>query len=101
MATKSWTAGPKELLDHATSHLQSKTPFDCRIAMISIDNAVELAARTYLGLPKRVRGTEGPSRRDLEAASGFPDLLDLLEKQLPSIAGRRLTSVYGLLPVVE
>ena len=48
--------------------------------MISVDNAVELAIRTYLGLPKRVRGKDGPSRRELEAAIGFPDLLDLLEK---------------------
>jgi hypothetical protein len=48
--------------------------------MISVDNAVELAIRTSLGLPKRVRGAHGPSRRDLEAAVGFPDLLDLLEK---------------------
>jgi len=47
--------------------------------MISIDNAVELAIRTYLGLPKRVRGTDGPPRRALEQAIGFPDLLDLLE----------------------
>jgi len=48
--------------------------------MISIDNSVELAIRTYLGLPKRVRGTDGPPRRELEPAVGFPDLLDLLEK---------------------
>lgn len=80
MSDKPWTSGPKELLDHARSHLASRTAFDSRIAMISVDNAVELAIRTYLGLPKRVRGTDGPSRRELEAAVGFPDLLDLLEK---------------------
>jgi hypothetical protein len=80
MASKPWTSGPRELLDHAASHLQSKRPFDCRIAMISIDNAVELAIRTYLGLPSRVRGSDGPSRRDLEAAIAFPDLLDLIEE---------------------
>jgi hypothetical protein len=57
--------------------------------MISVDNAVELAIRTYLGLPKRVRGADGPSRRDLEAAAGFPDLLDLLEKY----GGDKLTGV--------
>ncbi len=43
MTAKPWTSGPKELLDHARSHLGSRTAFDCRIAMISIDNAVELA----------------------------------------------------------
>ena len=49
--------------------------------MISVDNAVELGIRTYLGLPKRVRGSEGPSRRQLEEKGrSFPDLLDLIEE---------------------
>ncbi|HEY6763979.1 MAG TPA: hypothetical protein VI386_04345, partial [Candidatus Sulfotelmatobacter sp.] len=47
--------------------------------MISVDNAVELAVKTYLGLPERARGTKGPGRRELEAASeSFPALLDVL-----------------------
>lgn len=78
---KPWTAGPKELLDHAFEHLAKGNPFDFRIAMISIDNAVELAIKTYLGLPKRIRGSEGPSLKRLqEAGSNFPGLLDLLEE---------------------
>ena len=49
--------------------------------MISIDNAVELTIKTYLGLPERARGSKGPGRKELEAASeSFPGLLDLLEK---------------------
>ncbi len=49
--------------------------------MISIDNAVELTVRTYLGLPKRIRGFEGPPLRRLqEEGSRFPALLDLLEE---------------------
>lgn len=60
-------------------HLQSNSAFDYRIAFISIDNAVEVMIRTFLGLPKRARGREGPSRKAFEAAFGFPDLLDLLE----------------------
>ena len=49
--------------------------------MISIDNAVELAIKTYLGLPKRIRGTEGPPIKRLQEASlSFPTLLDLLEE---------------------
>jgi len=78
--TKPWISGPKELLDHAAEHIKAGGSFDFRIAMISIDNAVELAIRTFLGLPSRIRGSEGPSRKELEGASGFPDLLDLLEK---------------------
>jgi hypothetical protein len=79
--TKPWIAGPEELLDHALEHLTEGNPFDFRIAMISIDNAVELAIKTFLGLPKRIRGTEGPTYKALqEASSSFPALLDLLEK---------------------
>ena len=68
MPSRPWTSGPQELIDHAMEHLKGSSPFDCRIAMISIDNAVELTIRTFLGLPKRVRGTEGPARRELEEA---------------------------------
>jgi hypothetical protein len=58
--------------------------------MISIDNGVELAVKTYLGLPDRARGTKGPGRRELEAASeSFPALLDLLDQY----AADKLTGV--------
>ncbi len=75
-----WTDGPRELIQHAVDHLGQGGDFDRRIAMISIDNAVELMIKTYLGLPKRARKTQGPSRRELETASeSFPSLLDLLQ----------------------
>jgi hypothetical protein len=49
--------------------------------MVSIDNAVELSVKTYLGLPKRARTGSGPGRKELEDASeSFPSLLDLLQK---------------------
>lgn len=81
MTSKPWISGPKELIDHAIGHLRQGGAFDHRIAMISIDNAVELAIKTYLGLPKRVRGSDGPSRQQLQAATNsFPNLLDLLEE---------------------
>jgi hypothetical protein len=73
MTQRPWTSGPRELLDHAIGHLHNRGPFDYRIAMISIDNAVELAIKTYLGLPKRVRGLDGPSRQRLQdAGTSFP-----------------------------
>lgn len=78
---KIWASGPKELIDHAYEHLDKGRPFDFRIALISIDNAIELMIKTYLGLPKRIRGSEGPSSKVLqEASSSFPGLLGLLEK---------------------
>jgi len=90
MLLKPWTSGPQELITHAIEHLENGSPFDCRIAMISVDNAVELTIKSFLGLPRRVRGTDGPGRRELEVASSrFPDLLDLLEKH----GSDRLSSV--------
>ncbi len=77
---KPWTSGPRELLEHALDHFKSGSAFDYRIAFISIDNSVELMIKTYLGLPKRIRQSDGPSRRKLsEASNSFPELLDLLE----------------------
>jgi hypothetical protein len=78
---KPWTDGPRELLQHAVDHLAEDGDFDRRIAMISIDNAVELMVKTHLGLPRRARGDDGPSRKELqEASESFPALLDLLDK---------------------
>lgn len=76
-----WTDGPRELFQHTVDHLSQGGDFDRRIAMVSIDNAVELSVKTYLGLPKRARTGSGPGRKKLEEASeSFPLLLDLLQK---------------------
>ena len=69
---KPWVSGPRELLEHADTHLRGDSAFDYRIAFISIDNAVEVMVRTFLGLPRRARGREGPSRKAFEAASDSP-----------------------------
>lgn len=76
-----WTDGPRELLQHAVDHLGEGGDFDRRIAMVSADNAVELAVKTYLGLPKRACVGSRPGRKQLqEASESFPALLDLLEQ---------------------
>jgi len=81
---KPWISGPKELIKHAIAHLHGKSSdFDLRIAFISIDNGVEVMIKTYLGLPRRVKDIPSPTRRELESAFGFPDILDLLEKFAP------------------
>jgi len=79
--TKPWIEGPLELLKHGLEHLQLGSDFDARIAMISIDNAVELMIKTYLGLPPRVTGITGLSRRRYEEISqSFSPLLDGFEE---------------------
>ncbi|WP_282755877.1 hypothetical protein [Desulfuromonas thiophila] len=85
-----WSEGSKELLQHATEHLSQGGDFDRRIAMISTDNAVELMIKTFLSLPKRIRGSAGPSRKEIEESNNsFPSLLDLFEKH----GGDRLDGV--------
>ena len=80
MTSRPWLSGPRELIVHAVAHMRLGGPFDYRIAMISIDNAVELGIKTYLSLPRRVRGRDGPTRAEIgSAGTSFPALLDLLE----------------------
>ncbi|HWY99050.1 MAG TPA: hypothetical protein VNY36_08200 [Bacteroidia bacterium] len=78
---KPWVSGPKELLMHGINHLAVDTDFDSRMAMICIDNAVELAIKTYLGLPKRINKLDGLSRTMVDnMSSNFPALLDGFEE---------------------
>lgn len=84
-----WVSGPRELLDHGLEHLGKESDFDRRMALICIDNAVELIIKTYLALPKRINSSR-PSRRALdEAFQSFPSMLDLLE----DVAGSRLGGI--------
>lgn len=76
-----WTDGPRELIQHAVDHLAEGSDFDRRIAMVSVDNAVELTVKTWLGLPHRTKENKGPGRRELEdAGESFPALMDLLQE---------------------
>lgn len=47
---KPWAYGPFELLVHAELHMRDGEDFDRRIALISFDNAIEVAISTYLSL---------------------------------------------------
>jgi hypothetical protein len=90
MPTKPWIEGPLELLKHGLGHLELGSDFDARIAMISIDNAVELMIKTYLGLPLRVTGVTGLSRRKYEEISqSFSSLLDGFE----SYASKKIVGI--------
>jgi hypothetical protein len=48
--------------------------------MISIDNAVELMIKTFLGLPSRVTGIKLGREKFREISESFPKLLDALEE---------------------
>jgi hypothetical protein len=60
-----WASGPGEILRHGLELLSKDSDTNRRLAMISIDNSVELMIKTYLGLPNRVtvlkfRGESSP-----------------------------------------
>jgi hypothetical protein len=83
MADKSqtpWASGSGEILKHALDLLKGDSDTKRRLAMISVDNAVELMMKTYLGLPKRVTGLTITRKEFQEFSESFPKLLDALEK---------------------
>lgn len=81
MTTKSpWASGPGELLRHGLDLLKEDSDTNRRLAMISIDNSVELMIKTYLGLPRRITGLQISRNEYQEFAETFPKLLDALEK---------------------
>lgn len=75
-----WASGPAEILKHGLELLKKDSDTNRRLAMISIDNAVELTIKTYLGLPQRVIGLKISRSEYQEFAEIFPKLLDALEK---------------------
>jgi hypothetical protein len=79
-ANAPWTSGPGEILRHGLGLLKQDSDTNRRLAMIAIDNAVELAIKTYLGLPRRVTGLQITRREYAEIAESFPALLDALER---------------------
>jgi len=75
-----WASGPQELLLHGLSLLKIDSDSNRRIAMICIDNSVELMIKTYLGLPKRLSGINISRKEYSEISESFSSLLDALEK---------------------
>ncbi|HVX10274.1 MAG TPA: hypothetical protein VHC22_03680 [Pirellulales bacterium] len=63
---KPWTRGPFELLVHAELHRLDGDDFDRRMAMISFDNAIEVAITTYLNLNPIQRNKRQYPKADVE-----------------------------------
>jgi len=75
-----WASGPGEILRHGLELLGKDSDTNRRLAMICIDNAVELMMKTYLGLPKRITGLQIKRKQYQEFSETFTKLLDALEK---------------------
>jgi hypothetical protein len=80
MTSQPWAAGPREILEHGISLLRKDSDRNRRLAILSVDNAVELTIKTYLGLPKRISGITVPRKEFVEFSESFPKLLDALEQ---------------------
>ena len=80
-ASQPWASGPAEILEHGLELLAIKdSDKNRRLAIISIDNAVELMIKTYLSLPSRITGLRITRRDYAEFSESFPRLLDALEQ---------------------
>jgi len=76
----SWASGPGEILRHGLHLLRKDNDVNRRLAKISIDNAVELMVKTYLGLPERITGLAISRKEFQEISESFPAMLDALEQ---------------------
>ena len=63
---KPWAVGPFEMLYHAETHFLKGEDFDRRIALISFDNAIEVAITTYLALHPIQRKNATYKKEDVE-----------------------------------
>src|SRR5687767_7062459 len=80
MSQQPWASGPSEILQHRLSLLAKDSDTNRRLAMLSIDNAVELTIKTFLSLPRRITGINLSRKEFQEISESFPQLLDALEK---------------------
>ncbi|MEK7466236.1 MAG: hypothetical protein AAB074_02375 [Planctomycetota bacterium] len=93
-----WANGPFELLVHAEGHLRVGDDFDRRIALISFDNAIEVAVATYLTLNPIQRGKRSYPQVDAEKwLNNYHTKLDFLEAEL---ASRSLTWVVAKAEII-
>lgn len=72
-------SGPGELLRHGIKLLQKDSDTNRRIAMICVDNSVELMIKTFLGLPQRLNGIKVTRKEYSDISESFPKLLDAIE----------------------
>jgi len=82
-ARQPWASGPAEILQHGINLLREDSDRNRRLGLLSIDNAVELMVKTYLGLPKRVTGLSITRSEFSEISESFPKMLDSLARHCP------------------
>ena len=79
IADKPWTKGPFELISHAATHMDGDSDFDRRMALISLDNAIEVSIRTFLHLhPQQRKGLRYKPDQIQAWKANFHSLLEFL-----------------------
>ncbi len=93
-----WATGPFELMVHAESHLREADDFGRSIALISFDNAIEVAISTYLSLNPVLRGGRQFTRNDVDKwTQNYHTKLDFFEEEVQS---RGITSPVDKLHII-
>jgi hypothetical protein len=88
LADKPWTKGPFELISHAATHMNGDSDFDRRMALISLDNAIEVSICTFLHLhPQQRKGLRYKPDQIQAWLAGFHSLLDFLYDEHSKGAG--------------
>ena len=95
---KPWAEGPFELILHAEVHRLAGDDIDRRIALISYDNAIEVAITTYLSLNPLQRQNRQYRRDDTE--KWLTNYHTKIEFFLDEIARRGVPQEYDKATVV-
>ncbi len=82
-----WATGPGEIIRHGIELLEEGSDPKRRLALIAIDNSVELMVRTFIELPSRITGVKISRKEQGEITSNFSTLIDGLEKHAPEKVG--------------
>lgn len=92
-ALKPWAYGPFELIVNAERHYRKGEDFDRRLALISYDNAIEVAITTYLTLHPIQRGQRTYTKENcVRWLTNYHTKLDFFEEE----CGRRsIVMKYG------
>lgn len=81
MSIKPWVRGPFDLLRHGEEHRLGPRDFDRRMALISFDNAIEMAVVTYLDLNPEQRGGKIFTREEVTRwQQNFHTKLEFIER---------------------
>jgi hypothetical protein len=85
---RNWARGPFELIVHAEGHLRAGDDIDRRMALISFDNAVEVAITAYLTLNPVHRGGVSYPNADVDKwLKNYHTKLDFIAHELTRRGG--------------